>query len=186
MKDNDVPGMTDGRESKITAVDDAEIRKLFKTSDITHCIRCAAPALSGGDLGWVTGGFSNRLTGDVMLYVHCLVISAFVGSYPPDTECCHWDEKANDNVSNLRWASRSANIKDSDPNGSHNMVRRTHRTHTCAYTPENARISKSGRRRRCVTRIHEDCRRHAPNSCGLKEEARRRYARRLAPSREAA
>jgi hypothetical protein len=40
MKDNDVPGMTDGQESKITAVDDADIRKLFKTSSITHCIRC--------------------------------------------------------------------------------------------------------------------------------------------------
>jgi hypothetical protein len=40
MKDNDVPGMPEGRESKITAVDDAEIRKLFKSSDTTHCIRC--------------------------------------------------------------------------------------------------------------------------------------------------
>ncbi len=187
MNDNDVPDMPDGLEIKITAEDYAKLRELSKASDITHCIRCLAPAPGGGDPGWGAGGFRNRLTGDEMLYVHRLVRSVFVGPCPPDMECCHWDDdKANNNVWNLHWALRSANIKDCVRNGSHNMARRTHGARGHAYSPENTRIRESGGRR-CVACVREDCRRrYARNSYRLKEEARRRYARRRAPFKEAA
>jgi HNH endonuclease len=133
-----------------------------------------------GHIAWaaaILGGepedSANRLTGDEMLYVHRLVLSAFVGPCPPGTECCHWDDdKANNNVWNLRWASRSANIKDCVRNGSHNTARRTHCARGHAYPPESTRIRKSGGRRG-VTCVRGDRR-------------RRRYARRWAPFKEAA
>jgi hypothetical protein len=187
MNDNDVPDMPDRLEIKITADDYAKLRELSKTSDITHCIRCLATSSGGGDPGWGAGGFRNRLAGDEMLYVHRLVLSAFVGSCPPGMECCHWDDdKANNTVWNLRWASRSANIKDCVRNGSHNMARRTHCARGHAYSPENTRMRKSGGRR-CVACVREDCRRRcARNGYRLEKEARRRYARRWAPFKEAA
>jgi hypothetical protein len=187
MNDSDVPSMPHRLEIKITAEDYAKLRELSKTSDITHCIRCLAPVAGGGDPGWGAGGFGNRLTGDVMFYVHRMVLPAFVGRCPPGMESCHRDDdKANNNVWNLRWASRGANIRDCVRNGSHNMARRTHCARGHAYSPENTRIRKSGGRR-CVTCVREDCRRrYARNSYRLKEEVRRRDARRRAPFKEAA
>ena len=44
MNDHHVPGKPDGLEITITAEDNATLCKLSKTSDITHCIRCMAPA----------------------------------------------------------------------------------------------------------------------------------------------
>ena len=119
-------------------------------------------------------------------YVHRRGLSAFVGPYPPDMECCHWDDnKANNNVWNLRWASRSASIKDCVSDSSHSMARRTHCARGHAHSPENTRVRKSGGRR-CVTCVGEDCRRrYARNIERLKEEARRRCARRRAPFKEA-
>jgi hypothetical protein len=55
-------------------------------------------------------------------------------------------------------------------NGSHNMARRAHCARGHAYSPENTRIRKSGGRR-CVRCVREDC--------------RRRYARRWPPFKEA-
>jgi hypothetical protein len=105
-------------------------------------------------------------TSDITHRIRCLV-----GSCPPGMECCHWDDdKANNNVWNLRWASRSANIKDCVRNGSHDMARRAHCARGHAYSPENTRIRKSGGRR-CVTCVREDC--------------RRRHARRWPPFKEA-
>ena len=44
MNDHHVPGKPDGLEITITAEDNATLCKLSKTSDITHCMRCMAPA----------------------------------------------------------------------------------------------------------------------------------------------
>jgi len=55
-------------------------------------------------------------------------------------ECWHRDDdKANNNVWNLCWASRSANIEDCVCNGSHNMARRAHREDCrCRYARRRA------------------------------------------------
>ncbi len=46
-------------------------------------------------------------------WVHRLVLIAFVGDCPPGKECCHNDGDATNNrVENLRWDTRSANMKD--------------------------------------------------------------------------
>lgn len=52
--------------------------------------------------------------------VHHLVLSAFVGPRPPDTEGCHNDgDSANVRVSNLRWDSHSENMFDQVRHGTH-------------------------------------------------------------------
>lgn len=45
--------------------------------------------------------------------VHVLVLNAFVGPCPPGLECCHGDGKpARNEVDNLRWDTRLANVRD--------------------------------------------------------------------------
>lgn len=45
--------------------------------------------------------------------VHVLVLNAFVGPRPEGLECCHADgDPANNDVSNLRWDTRLANVQD--------------------------------------------------------------------------
>lgn len=46
-------------------------------------------------------------------YVHVLVAEAFIGERPPGLEVCHGDnDPTNNDVSNLRWDTRSANVLD--------------------------------------------------------------------------
>lgn len=60
-------------------------------------------------------------------YVHQLVLETFVGPPPPDTEGCHWDgNPQNNRVDNLRWDTRSENIRDNVRLGRHGMSSRTH------------------------------------------------------------
>lgn len=53
------------------------------------------------------------LTGQRIFSVHTLVLTAFTGPAPDGMECCHNDgDPANNVHSNLRWDTRSNNIKD--------------------------------------------------------------------------
>lgn len=52
--------------------------------------------------------------------VHALVLAAFVGPKPPGLEALHRDGKPARNVlSNLRWGTRSENVRDSVRHGTH-------------------------------------------------------------------
>jgi hypothetical protein len=54
-------------------------------------------------------------------WVYQLVMLAFVGPPPPGMEVCHWDGNgSNDVLSNLRYDTRSANIRDQVRHGTHN------------------------------------------------------------------
>lgn len=54
------------------------------------------------------------------MYVHRLVLIAFVGPCPEGMEGCHFDGNPSNNVvSNLRWDTRSANILDAVRHGTH-------------------------------------------------------------------
>jgi hypothetical protein len=47
------------------------------------------------------------------VYIHHLVLTAFVGSRPEGQEACHGDGGPGDNrLENLRWDTRDANIQD--------------------------------------------------------------------------
>lgn len=53
-------------------------------------------------------------------YVHHLVLEAFVGPRPPDTECRHLDDNPRNNrLGNLQWGTRSENIADRVVTGRH-------------------------------------------------------------------
>jgi len=53
--------------------------------------------------------------------VHVLVLTAFVGPCPAGMETLHEDGvRANNQLSNLRWGTRSENAKDKIRHGTHN------------------------------------------------------------------
>ncbi|WP_418888451.1 NUMOD4 motif-containing HNH endonuclease [Mycolicibacterium neoaurum] len=56
--------------------------------------------------------------------VHHLVLEAFVGPRPPGHEACHGNGLPEDNRRrNLRWDTRSSNVRDSVRHGTHNKLR---------------------------------------------------------------
>lgn len=68
-------------------------------------------ASKSGHLSVVLGRGNTR-------QVHTLVLEAFVGPCPAGHEGCHGDDiPSNNNLSNLRWDTRSANLHDAVRNG---------------------------------------------------------------------
>lgn len=62
-----------------------------------------------------------------MRTVHTLVLEAFVGPRPDGADACHENgNRIDPRLSNLRWDTRSANVRDSIRQGTHSMTRRTH------------------------------------------------------------
>lgn len=52
------------------------------------------------------------------LYIHRLVLEAFVGPCPEGMQACHYDDDSlNNHVDNLRWDTRAANVLDKLRNG---------------------------------------------------------------------
>jgi hypothetical protein len=83
--------------------------------------------------------------------VHRLVLAAFVSPAPPGKECCHRDGDHNNNqVSNLRWGTRSENLYDQVRHRVHINAQKTHCINGHAFTPENTRIrNRAGGGRSC-------------------------------------
>lgn len=80
--------------------------------------------------------------------VHVLVATAFIGPRPPGMDICHYDDdKRNNNLSNLRYDTRSANALDSVRNGTHNKTnaKKTHCKRGHEFT-ENNTFWHEGRR----------------------------------------
>ena len=70
--------------------------------------------------------------------VHHLVLEAFIGPRPEGMEACHNDDDPDNNqLSNLRWDSKSANQLDKVRRGTHNNGRKTHCPRGHAYVEEN-------------------------------------------------
>lgn len=90
--------------------------------------------------------------------VHVLVLEAFVGPRPPEMLGCHWNDIPYDNrLENLRWDTRSANMRDAVRNGRHVLANRTHCPQGHEYTAENTYKYARGSRA-CIecTRIYAD------------------------------
>ncbi|WP_040828884.1 NUMOD4 motif-containing HNH endonuclease [Nocardia jiangxiensis] len=90
--------------------------------------------------------------------VHRLVLLAFVGPPPPGTECCHFDgNPANNRLDNLRWGTRSENMRDRVRHGNHyaHGSTKTHCPLGHPYSGENLRVDVRGKRvcRECSNRI---------------------------------
>lgn len=87
--------------------------------------------------------------------VHILVLEAFVGPPPPGMVGCHWDDdRSNNRLPNLRWATRTDNNDDCVRNGHHFNASKTHCKHGHPFD-KNTRVytKKNGRR----VRVCREC-----------------------------
>ena len=91
------------------------------------------------------------------VWVHKLVLEAFVGPRPPGLECCHANDIGSDNrLENLRWDTHSSNQYDRARNGVDHNARKTHCPKGHEYTPENTYRSE---RRGTIMRSCKECNR---------------------------
>lgn len=82
--------------------------------------------------------------------VYRLVLAAFVGPCPDGMEGCHNDgDKTNNTPANLRWDTRSENIRDTVRHGNHQMASKTHCAKGHPFAGDN--LYESGGRRYCRT-----------------------------------
>jgi hypothetical protein len=105
--------------------------------------------------------------------VHLLVLEAFAGPCPEGMEACHANDIANDNrLKNLRWDTRSENMREQVRNGNHHNANKTSCKWGHEYTPENTYIPPRGRRmcRTCM-REQRDSRRYRNRLAALKAAA---------------
>lgn len=90
------------------------------------------------------------------MYVHRLVLQAFVGEPDEGFQACHYNGNQTDNrLENLRWDSPSGNNLDKVRHGTDHQVNKTHCPRRHLLTPENVWPSK-------LKRGHRDCK-----ACGL-------------------
>lgn len=81
------------------------------------------------------------------LYVHNIVLEAFVGPRPHGLNGLHWDDDfSNNRLSNLRWGTQSENLFDCVRNGNNYWANRTH-CEKCG-----SELKFSGGQRRCPNR----------------------------------
>lgn len=126
----------------------------------------------------ISGGGSRRTVG-----THVVVLEAFVGPRPEGMDACHWNDVPADNrLSNLRWDTRSANVRDSVRNGNHPMANRTHCPKGHPYTDENTYRYPGGNRAcnecRRIYREENAERRRAWNREYMRKKRAARSARR--------
>lgn len=76
------------------------------------------------------------------VYIHRLVMEAFVGPCPGDMEVRHLDgDPSNNKLENLAYGSKSENTYDSVLHGTHQWARRTHCRRGHEYTADNIYIT---------------------------------------------
>lgn len=96
-----------------------------------------------------TGHLRMRVTGGKDVAVHRAVLLAFVGPPPEGYEACHINGNPADNrLENLRWGTRSDNLRDAVRHGTHYNAKKTHCKRGHAFTPENTRHTP--RQRTCL------------------------------------
>lgn len=87
--------------------------------------------------------------------VHRLALLAFVGQPPAGHEGLHGDgDPSNNALTNLRWGTRSENLRDSVRHGTHHWAAKTHCPQGHPYDDENTYKTSAGRRM-CRTCLRE-------------------------------
>lgn len=75
------------------------------------------------------------------LYVHDIVLTAFIGRRPDGAACCHGDGvRTNNRLENLRWGTFSENNYDLVAHGTHHQASKTHCPQGHPYSLENTRL----------------------------------------------
>jgi hypothetical protein len=124
---------------------------LYEVSDLGN-VRSFARGWDGRPLrsspngrGYMSVNFwkGNRATSH---RVHRLVLEAFVGLPPDGMEGCHNDgNKRNNQLSNLRWDTRSANARDKGRHGNDPNASKSHCPSGHPYDSENTYYRPTGR-----------------------------------------
>ena len=113
--------------------------------------------------GWVHQGSTGYLAVSLHrqnerkrnVFVHVLVLEAFVEVRPAGMVACHFNDEPTDNrLENLRWDTRAANAEDAARNGKNAMAAKTH----CPRGHEYDR--KYGNKRECSRCAREHQRRY--------------------------
>lgn len=82
------------------------------------------------------------------VFVHRLVLAAFVGPCPDGMEGCHSDgDRSNNNVDNLRWDTRSGNVRDAIRHGTHPQASKTACKYGHPFDDRNTVLTAGGSRR---------------------------------------
>lgn len=82
--------------------------------------------------------------------VHRLVLAAFVGPAPDDTEALHGDgDRTNNRLVNLSWGTHSENAQDQLAHGTHPQASKTHCPAGHPYDDENTYIYPGRAHRGC-------------------------------------
>lgn len=92
------------------------------------------------------------------LKVHRLVLLAFIGPGEPDTEVLHRDGRpANNTLANLRWGTKSENVRDQVAHGVHPESRKAACPMGHAYDASNTYVRPRSGHRMCreCTRIQQ-------------------------------
>ena len=96
--------------------------------------------------------------------VHRLVLEGFTKVRPAGMEVCHNDgDPTNNNLSNLRWGTKSDNQFDSVMHGTHNMARKTHCNSGHEFTSANTYVysdTEGFRHRHCRACTAENMRQY--------------------------
>lgn len=102
------------------------------------------------------GGYLYARINGAGALVHRLVLEAFVGPCPDGHECAHQDgDPANNNLSNLRWATKVENQADRRRHGTmpigknHYLGKKTHCKRGHEFNEETTRLFGGGRWRAC-------------------------------------
>jgi predicted XRE-type DNA-binding protein len=76
-----------------------------------------------------------------MLFIHRLVLEAFVGPCPAGMEACHFPDRDPDNnhLENLRWGTKSDNAKDAMQHGTHSSLRAGEQNNRSKLTEQQVR-----------------------------------------------
>lgn len=139
-----------GWEGLYEVSDHGRVRSLTRTISrgaISECtIRGRVLKPVRGDQGRLQVGLSGP-NGKSDRRIHLLVLEAFVGLRPAGVDGCHWDDVKNNNrLENLRWDTKSANMRDRVRNGIHHETRKAECKYGHEFTPDNTRINSRGAR----------------------------------------
>lgn len=131
---------------RVRSVDRVKVDTTGRTYFFQGCVLRPAPKRSGHlTVALCSGGQRGR-----SYDVHRLVLDAFVGPREVGEEARHLNDDPSDNrLANLAWGSRSENGFDRVRNGIHPMATKTHCKRGHEFTPENTKLERNGRTRRC-------------------------------------
>lgn len=119
-----------------------------------------------------SGGTTKRI------FVHRLVLTAFIGPLPVGMQACHNDGNPANNVpANLRWDTIVANARDRRLHGTDCQLRKTHCPHGHEYSAENTYLNHKGYRRcRACTLAGQRAKKESINARRREMRASRRAA----------